>query len=114
MDYLQDNFKLESKEPLIIGDKEKFLILGKIGCRGDKFVVLISLETGKTYIEEAFTTTALGTFSVGLNYIEDEGLWNSLVYAANSYGLTSSKHILKCLQKLGIKTNLPLLEHGKL
>lgn len=114
MDYLQDNFKLESKEPLIIGDKEKFLILGKIGCRGDKFVVLISLETGKTYIEESYATNVNGQFVVGLNYINDDTLWNSLVYAANSYGLTSSQHIIECLQKLGIKTNLPLLEHGKL
>lgn len=110
-DIITEHIKLDSKSPTIFGEANDFLALGKLLCRGDKFLVFMHLKTGKVYIEETFAKEVLGDFLVGLNEVKDDKLWGKLVYAANGYGLTSKAHILDCLKKLNIKIEkVPLLE----
>lgn len=110
---MPEKINLVTKNPQLAGSNNDYMILGKLEARGDEFIVFIGLNTGKVHIEEAFATQVLGQFVVGLKLIEDDTMWNSLVYAANSYGITQQKHILWCLKKLGIKVKPKDLSTGK-
>jgi hypothetical protein len=98
--------ELLTREPSLFETDARFMAVGKMRARGDEFVVFIGLESGKTYIEEAFKTEALGHFIVGLKQVDDDTLWQMLVEAGQKYGLTASRHIGDCIKKLSLRISM--------
>lgn len=100
---MSEKISLVSKRPVLFGEGNRFMTLGLMSCRGDKFICFMDVTTCKIYIEETFTTQVEGEFVVGLKAIEQDELWNKLLYASNSYGLTGIKHIAENLRLNHIK-----------
>ena len=107
---MPEHATLVNKTPILFGEQDRFLGLGVMEIRGDKFIVFMDLSDGKVFIEESFATHAMGDFLVGLNYINDDKLWNMCVYAANGYGLTSQEHITECVKTLNLKSSNPIVK----
>lgn len=106
---MSEKVGLLTKTPSFVGDQNQFISVGIMQCRGDKYMVLLELETGKVYIEEVFATHALGNFIAGFNQIQEDKVWNMMCYAANSLGLTGQEHLSKCIRELSPSLN-PALE----
>ena|SRR5690349_21758384 len=100
---MSETISLLSKNTSYVGEQNQFASLGILQVRGDKYMVFMNLEDGKVYIEEVFATHALGDYIVGFKQVEDDKVWSMLVYAANSYGLTSQEHITACIKELNPK-----------
>lgn len=101
---------LVSKEPVLFGQDNRFMTLGKMQARGDTFIVFIDLSTGKTYIEEAFASWVGGDRITGLDEVKDDHLWGLLTEAAQKYGLCMVRHIVDSLKKKNAKMPMPLLK----
>ena len=97
-----------NKDPALI-DGNNYISLGAMRSRGDTFVVLFDLNTGKTHIEEFYTTQALGHFIASHNEVKDDGLWNALTYTAINTGMLKLDHIADCAEKLGIQVKKEVL-----
>jgi hypothetical protein len=100
---MSEKISLVSKKPVLFGKDNRFMTLGLMSCRGDKFICFMDVTTCKIYIEETFTTQAEGEFIVGLKAIEEDTLWNKLLYASNGYGLTAIAHIALNLKLHNVK-----------
>jgi|GEM_PF-3036020 hypothetical protein len=101
---MAEHFKLLNKEPALVGPNSLGLALGLLESRGDKFMVVMDITTGRIHITEVFATEALGKYIAGYNDITDDELWAKLVYAANSYGLTSAQHLAYCILTTKVET----------
>ena len=111
--HYKDHVKLINKNPILFGTDNTFMATGLLECRGDKFLAFINLLTGKSYIEETYATELNGANIVGFNEVKDNNLWGTLVYACESYGLFTHKHIIECVNTLGIKPKPPDLSIQK-
>jgi hypothetical protein len=100
--------KLITAEPVLFGQDNKFMTLGKLETRGDKFIVFMDLTTGKTYIEEAFASWVGGERITGLEQVEDDHLWGLLTEAAQKYGLCMVRHMADNMKKVNVKVKLNL------
>lgn len=94
---MAEHFALVNKEPALVGPNGLGLALGLLESRGDKFMVVMDITSGHIHIVEVFAAEAMGKYIAGYNEVADEKLWAKLVYAANSYGLTSAKHLAYCI-----------------
>lgn len=100
--------ELMSKDPVLFGQDNRFMCLGKLRSRGDIFIVFMDLTTGKTYVEEAFATWLSGDRITGLDEVKDDHLWGLLTEAAQKYGLCMVKHMGDCMKKAGVKVSPPI------
>ena len=101
---MAEHFALVNKEPALVGPNSLGLALGLLESRGDKFMVVMDIVSGRIHIVEVFATEAMGKYIAGYNEIADEKLWAKLVYAANSYGLTSAQHLAYCILRTKVDT----------
>ncbi len=101
---MSEHYKLVQDYPALVGPNNLGLALGLLESRGDKFLVVMDVLTGKVFIVEVFATTALDKYVAGYKEVEDPKIWGQLVYAANSYGLTSAKHIAYCIKTMKVET----------
>jgi len=99
---------LISKEPVLFGQDNRFMTLGKMEARGDIFVCFMDLTTGKTYVEEAFASWVNGERITGMDEVKDDNLWGMLTEAAQKYGVCAVKHIADNLKRVGAKLPLPV------
>jgi hypothetical protein len=102
---MSEKISLVYKKPILFGKDNNFISLGLMTCRGDKFLCFMDITTCKIYFEEVFPAQVNGEYIVGLKAIEEDDLWNKILYASNGYGLTSVKHIAENLHLHRIKIN---------
>lgn len=102
---MSEHVSLLSKDPMLFGDNNRFMALGLLGIRGEKYIAFMDLTDGQVYVEETFAHSAGDAKAVTLNYIEDDMVWKLCVYAINAYGLDSRDHITACTVKLGLSTD---------
>lgn len=100
--------KLLSKEPVLFGQDNRFMTLGKMEARGDVFVCFMDLQTGKTYVEEAFAAWAAGQRITSMEEVKDDKLWAMLTEAAQKYGVCMVRHIADNLKKVNAKLPMPI------